>query len=211
MEPAAADDGFTLSAHRIEALSDGIYAVAMTLLVIDLKLPEGSVLRSTDDVARALMVLAPRFEAWLVSFLVLALFWYGNHRLLAHLRRIDGRTVALNLAQLALVSLMPFACALNGQYAGTAVQVVYAATMSALSLLALLLLRHVHRHPDLTVHPVSDAEYTGGLLRTGGLVVVALLAVALAWAGEGSGNLAYLLMAFITPMSRRVERRRAAH
>ena len=68
------------SAHRIEALTDGIYAVAMTLLVIDLKLPDRELIHSTSDLIDAVVQLAPRFLAWLISFLVLALFWYGHHR-----------------------------------------------------------------------------------------------------------------------------------
>ena len=114
IEPSA-ENG--LSVHRSEALTDGIYAVAMTLLVIELKLPEHATTGGADDLADALVHLLPKILAWVISFFVLAFFWFGNHRAFGHVRRADGRLVTLNIAQLAFVSLMPFSCALIGEHA----------------------------------------------------------------------------------------------
>ena len=69
-----------LSKHRIEALTDGIYAVAMTLLVIELKLPAHELIHSQADLINAVGHLLPKFIAWLISFLVLSLFWLGHHK-----------------------------------------------------------------------------------------------------------------------------------
>ena len=64
---------FYLSKHRLEALTDGIFAVAMTLLVIELKIPETAQIKVPEDLIAALLHLLPKFIAWLISFFVLAI------------------------------------------------------------------------------------------------------------------------------------------
>ena len=209
MSAAAHEEGF-LPIHRIEALSDGIYAVAMTLLVIDLKLPEGVHIHSEDDLVAALAGLMPRAIAWIISFMVLAIFWAGHHRVFAHLRRSDGVLTALNLLQLAFVTLMPFSSALSGEHGSrVASQVVFSANMALLATTALVIARYVHRHPELGSLPMPIARYRGARLRIAGVILISVVAVVIAalvpW--PGMGNMAFMLMAVINPMSRRLERR----
>ena len=208
MSAAAHEEGF-LPIHRIEALSDGIYAVAMTLLVIDLKLPEGVHIHSEDDLVAALAGLMPRAIAWIISFMVLAIFWAG-HRVFAHVRRSDGVLTALNLLQLAFVTLMPFSSALSGEHGSrVASQVVFSANMALLATTALVIARYVHRHPELGSLPMPIARYRGARLRIAGVILISVVAVVIAalvpW--PGMGNMAFMLMAVINPMSRRLERR----
>jgi len=92
-----------LSLHRIEALNDGIFAVAMTLLVIELKLPDHSLIHSSDDLGNAPAELLAKAIAWGLSFFVLSPFWIGHHRIFAFVKRADGRLVVFNLVELAAV------------------------------------------------------------------------------------------------------------
>jgi len=209
MSAAAHEEGF-LPLHRIEALSDGVYAVAMTLLVIDLKLPEGVHIHSEDDLVAALAGLIPRAIAWIISFMVLAIFWTGHHRVFAYLRRSDGVLTALNLLQLAFVTLMPFSSALSGEHGSrVASQVVFSANMAMLATTALVIARYVHRHPELGSLPMPIARYRGARQRIAGVILISVVAVVIAalvpW--PGMGNMAFMLMAVINPMSRRLERR----
>ena len=87
----------------------------MTLLVIELKLPDVNAIQSSDALITALADLLPKAIAWVISFFVLAFFWVGHHRAFAYVRKADAKLVGLNLAQLAAVSLMPFSCALIGE------------------------------------------------------------------------------------------------
>ena len=80
----------TFAAYRIEALTDGVFAIAMTLLVIELKLPDPHAIRSAAELAQALANLSPKAIAWTISFCVLAFFWAGHHRVFGHVRRTDG-------------------------------------------------------------------------------------------------------------------------
>ena len=75
-----ADTRHGLSIHRSEALTDAIYAVVMTQLVIELKLPDHTLIQGANALAQALADLLPKVLAWIVSFFVLAFFWFGHHR-----------------------------------------------------------------------------------------------------------------------------------
>ena len=204
------DSGVTVehSAQRIEALTDGIYAVAMTLLVIDLKLPDRELIHSTSDLINAVVQLAPRFLAWLISFLVLALFWYSHHRSFGYVRRATGRLMALNLVQLAFVSLMPFCSALIGEHVRSLFsQIVYSTNMVVLAVFSLLVSRYVFRHPDLATTPMPRAAFRGIQMRIFGLIAISALSVGIGMVMPGFGNLAFMLMAIIMPLSRRIEAR----
>lgn len=198
-----------LSIHRSEALTDGIYAVAMTLLVIDLKLPEHIGLQSSAEISQALLNLTPKFLAWVISFGVLAMFWMGHHRAHRHVRRANGQLVALNIAQLGFVSLMPFACSVSGEHAGLVAQIVYSSDLAMLAVFALLTTHYIYRHPELCSAPMTPAVHTSASLRIGGLIAISVAAVIIQWAlpqFPGFGNSAFALMSLVSPLSRRVER-----
>jgi uncharacterized membrane protein len=202
--PAEAHTG--LSKHRLEALTDGVFAVAMTLLVIELKLPEDVAAHGPSELARGLVRLIPTFIAWIISFFVLAIFWFSHHRLFHFVRTVDGKLLSLNIVYLGFVSLMPFSSALTGKYAPMPLsQWLYSTNMALLALLGLLNWRYVFRHPELWGTPLSVGLYRGARFRALGLMVVALAAVGIAMIIPGAGNMAFMLMWPISVGSRRVE------
>jgi uncharacterized membrane protein len=178
--PAAPESHTGLSKHRLEALTDGIFAVAMTLLVIELKLPEHATVRDASDLANGVVRLIPTFIAWIISFFVLAIFWFSHHRLFHYVRIVDGRLLWLNILYLGFVSLMPFSSALAGQYP----RMLFSQWFYS-----------------------SNMFYRGARFRSSGLVVVALVAVGITMFVPASGNAAFMLMIPISMLSRRVEQR----
>jgi uncharacterized membrane protein len=104
------------SIARIAALSDGLFAVAMTLLVLDLRAPAAAAVHSEADLWRALLQLAPRLLVYLMSFLTLGIFWVGQQTQLNHLERTDRDLSWLHLAFLFAVTLMPFSTALIADF-----------------------------------------------------------------------------------------------
>ncbi len=197
------------SKHRVEALTDGIFAVAMTLLVIDLKLPDHAALHTHAELLQALANLLPKAVSWLISFFVLAIFWISHHRMLHYVRLVDEGLLWRNIVQLALVSLMPLSSSIVGEYGNEfASQVIYNGNLMALGLVSLWKARYIRRHPELCSTPMPGGIYHAARLRIGGLMVVGLLALALAWWTQpGFATLAYLLMFPIGRYSRRVEAR----
>jgi uncharacterized membrane protein len=110
---------------RLEAFSDGVFAIAATLLVLELRVPTES-----TDLSGALLNLWPAYAAYLVSFLTIGIIWVNHHTLLEHCKRVDRRFLYLNLMLLVAVGIVPFPTALVGQYilsehGATAALVVY--------------------------------------------------------------------------------------
>jgi uncharacterized membrane protein len=196
-----------LSKHRIEALVDGIFAVAMTLLVIELKLPEHVHATSSAELLHVLGELAPTFFSWLVSFLVLAIFWVGNHRLYSYVRHVDGPLLCYTILMLAGASLLPFASAVNGRFLSQLAQSVYAVVMTLMAIGSLLVATRIYRHPELCSHPMDKATYAGVCIRQGTLVVIAALTVVLAGVLPGAANFAFLLLVLGRPLSKLLTRR----
>ncbi|HZE27511.1 MAG TPA: TMEM175 family protein [Terriglobales bacterium] len=104
------------SVERLAALSDGIFAVAMTLLVLDLKVPATEAVHSQHDLWRALITLSPRLLMFMMSFLTLGIFWVGQQTQLNHLERSDRALSWIHLAFLSVVSLIPFSTAFLAEF-----------------------------------------------------------------------------------------------
>jgi uncharacterized membrane protein len=200
---------FSLTKHRLEALTDGIFAVAMTLLVIELKVPENAHIETAGQLVDVLVHLIPKFIAWLISFFVLAIFWVSHHRLFHFVRHVDGKLSWLTIGYLACVSMMPFSSALTGEFGGALIsQFFYSTNMALLGIMALLKSRYVHRHPELCAPAMPAAIYKGARIRTSGLIAVAIVSVLITWAipGKGAiGNSAFMLMIVFGKIGRRVE------
>ena len=104
------------SAERLAALSDGVFAIAMTLLVLDLHAPAAEAIRSEHDLWRALLALSPRLLMYMLSFMTMGIFWVGQQTQLNHLRRSDRSLTWIHLAFLFLVTVVPFSTALLAEH-----------------------------------------------------------------------------------------------
>jgi uncharacterized membrane protein len=122
-----------ISKHRLEALVDGVFAIAMTILVLEVRVPELISRRSTPELLEKLQHAWPTLAAYFLSFFLLGLFWYWHHRLMSKIIRVDAPVFFLTLLFLALVSFFPFAAALMGRYPVNAVALmIYLPTMGLL-------------------------------------------------------------------------------
>jgi TMEM175 potassium channel family protein len=101
---------------RLAALSDGVFAIAMTLLVLDLRVPARELVHSEHDLWRGLLVLLPRLLVYATSVLTLGIFWNGQQVQINHLSRGDRNLAWIHIAFLAAVSLMPFSTALLAEF-----------------------------------------------------------------------------------------------
>lgn len=96
------------SVDRLSALSDGIFGVAMTLLLLELHVPAKELIHCEGDLRHALAALAPQLLVYLMSFLTLGIFWVGQQTQLNHLEHSERHLTWIHLAFLFLVTLMPF-------------------------------------------------------------------------------------------------------
>jgi uncharacterized membrane protein len=104
------------SIERLAALSDGVFAVAMTLLVLDLHTPALATIHGEADLLHALAPLAPRLLVYLMSFLTLGIFWVGQQTQLNNFEHSDRDLSWVHIAFLFVVSLMPFSTALMAEF-----------------------------------------------------------------------------------------------
>jgi uncharacterized membrane protein len=104
------------SLERLAALSDGIFAVAMTLLVLDLHVPLKEAVHSEGQLQAALLALAPQFIAYLMSCLTLGIFWAGQQTQLNHFERGNRDLTWIHIAFLFVVSMLPFSTRLLAEF-----------------------------------------------------------------------------------------------
>lgn len=128
-EPRATDDrddgGYGLG--RLLALSDGVFAIAMTLLVLSIPVPELGDHPANRQVTQALLNLAPNLTAFAVSFIIVGNYWRAHHRTFRRGERVDARLMWLNLVVLLFVCLVPFSTDFLIHYGQTttAIEVYY--------------------------------------------------------------------------------------
>ncbi|HKP99898.1 MAG TPA: TMEM175 family protein [Actinomycetes bacterium] len=106
-----------MTKNRLEAFSDGVFAIAITLLVIEIRPPE---LHEGDRLAQALWAQWPSYVAYLVSFLTIGVIWLNHHRIFDQVARVDGPLLLLNLNLLLWTALIPFPTAVVAEHLGGA-------------------------------------------------------------------------------------------
>ncbi len=104
----------TLTKSRIEALSDGVFAITMTLLVLELKVPEVMQHHSDKEMLEALLELKSEFGAYVITFLITGAFWYLHHLTFHFIKNVNGLLVWINLLFLMFIGLLPFSAGLMG-------------------------------------------------------------------------------------------------
>ena len=189
--------------QRIEALSDGLYAIALTLLVLELKLPSLGHAATNADLLNALRELMPKVLTWFLSFWVMAVLWLSQVRVYHLVHSLSRTMVRLELTQLACVSLLPFSTALIGEHGNLpAASVVYAGNMLAVTLTGALRTRELLHQPRVHVEPLQVAVIRTLKMRAYALPALAATAVALGFFFPGWNMFAMLPMVFIPSRAR---------
>jgi uncharacterized membrane protein len=179
MSTAPQEDGMSL--ERVVFFSDAVFAIAITLLVLEIKAPHVPPSDSALPMVQALVGLIPKFIGFVVSFIVLGSFWIEHHRIFRYIRGFDAGLLWKNLILLLAVAFVPFPTALFSEnYTSTVALLVYALTLAGVGLLKLVVWRHAVGQPQLLgpaatpalVHTISRRSWAVPL--TG--LTVALLA-----------------------------------
>lgn len=133
--------------QRIEAISDGIFAIAMTLLVLDIRVPVLEGVRSEKEVWEGLISVAPRLLAYLVSFMTLGIFWTGHSTQFSFIEKSDRHLNWINIFFLMFVSLLPFTTAFLSEYITFKVSIgLYWLNIFSLGIIIYLNWDYAYRH-----------------------------------------------------------------
>lgn len=166
---------------RVEAFSDGVIAVAITLLVLDLRVPEPE---DGGSLARRLLEMWPNYLAYAISFLAIGIMWINHHTALRRLKSVDHTLLVVNLLLLLCIVALPFSTSLFATYldvepGGHLAAVIYAGSFLATSVVFLgLQFLIVVRKPHLLRAPLTRMQQRSLLLR-GAVAVPTYLVAAL--------------------------------
>ena len=168
------------SPERLVFLTDGVIAIIITILVLDIKVPE---LGSGQSLAESLTEIRPTFTSFVVSFLLVGMFWTLHRQTFSQVRYIDHNAVWLNLVFLLFISLVPFASSALGEYpAEPAALHLYGVIMIAASLLRIALNAYFQAHPGLLWQVSSKrSRRLIGITTSAPIVVYVIAMVAANW------------------------------
>jgi uncharacterized membrane protein len=180
--------GAEIEFSRVVAFSDGVFAIAITLLVLALEVPAG-----LDDLGQALRNRGDEFFAYGLSFAVIGSLWIGHHRFFGDLRAFDGRLMALNLVYLAFIALVPFSSSLLGSYNDNAAAViVYSLNMILISVALTVQIVYAYRQGLMTE---EAARLRGGAFFARSFIIPGVFAVSIPIALVNPDNVPWLWLA----------------
>jgi uncharacterized membrane protein len=195
LSDAADTPASTMTKSRIEALSDGIFAVAMTLLVLDIKMPESISYASDAEMLARLVSLEHAAASYVVSFVMLAMFWVLHHSQFHHIQRSDRGLLWINLYLLLSVCLVPFTTDLVGDNVRLRLPaLLYGANLLLVASALGVQVAYLRRHPELA-QPGFGPDTSAMLLRqVAPYGVVPLLSIGLAFYSPRLALYLYLLL-----------------
>src|SRR3954447_4930364 len=188
-----------LSVGRLVAFTDGVFAIAITLLVLNFDEPRGP----DSEILHQLTDQWPSLLAYFLSFAVIGRFWIVHHRVFAGVRRVDSGLLRLNLVYLAFVVLIPFTTEVLGDYSDTTEAVVlYAAAVGAAAFLNWLMIRHALRREHIDPDHRARTEPFGG---TAALMnpAVFVMSIPVGFVTPLGAELMWAALAVIWPIRRR--------
>jgi len=183
-----------LGLERLIFFSDAVFAIAITLLALDLRLPGGGESPSNAQLLAQLLGLWPKYLAYLVSFLAIGTFWLGHHRRFRFIRRYDRGLLTLNILFLMVIAFVPFPTSVISESGNRTATIFYALTMILGGLMLAALWWHASWHNRLT-DPGLDArqarrQFVPMLLT----VALFVLSIGLAFFNESVARFSWLLV-----------------
>jgi len=156
---------------RLEAISDGVIAIAITLLALELKIPHLGTKNFLDSIIDV-VPLIPGVLTFILSFVSIAIFWVNHHRLSQHIKKIDGKIIWINTLFLMFQTLIPFATRLTSENPQNVLSVlIYSVILFGSSATFAILHYFVHKEDPITNHSmerslVGPIFYVGAIFAT---------------------------------------------
>lgn len=194
------------SPERLQAFTDAVVAIALTLLILPLMESVGELADHDGTTAEWLAEEQYALLGFALSFILIAVFWVHHHKLFRSVKRVDGGLLWLTVAWMFTIVVMPVATSLSTQMKSDWAQpLVYIGTLCATSLTLLLARIYLRSHPDL--HDMADDDAVMGIRASWIVSGLFLAALVLAVVIPGAGNWPLLLMLLSEPLQR-LDRRR---
>lgn len=164
---------------RLEAFSDGVFAIVITLLILDIRFPDVDY----SQFAATLASLLPRILAYVMSFIIIGVYWVTHHNSMHAMRKTDRSFLWLNILLLLCISFIPFPTSLLGRYPFQAGPIIlYGGTLIACNIVGYIMILYVWYHPQLAVSEFSKQymrSHTPIYIVVNALYLVAILVAGL--------------------------------
>jgi uncharacterized membrane protein len=191
--PDIQDDSVGL--ERLVFFSDAVFAIATTLLALDIRLPANSQITSDAGLLSALNNLGPKYLGYVISFMVISVYWFSHHRMFRRIRRYNGRLLVINMFLLMAIAFVPFPTSVMSQYGNNrSATIFYAATMVVVGLLTALVWLYASWRGRLLDHPDTPTEHRLGLIRMLSAPAVFLVSIGLAFVDPGLARYSWILI-----------------
>lgn len=180
---------------RMIALSDGVFAFAMTLLVINVEIPD-----LTETQARRVLIdqigdLWPQILSYVIGFLVIGLLWSWHRRIYARVQVFDSALARLNILLLMMVAFLPFPTGILGQYGELAFPAVfYAVVLTSISIVYIVTLDYLDGHRELMTRDGDGFDFPRAKARHLVSTIIFLLSIPVSWLAPGAGQAIWLLL-----------------
>lgn len=184
---------------RTVSFSDAVIAIAITLLALDLEVPQIPESLAAAELPSALLELWPKFFSFLLSFWIIGFYWLAHHRLFQHVRAYDRGMLLINLLFLMWVVLMPFSSALIGEYESQQLPVIIYAVHNIFTSLTLTWLwRHASKEGRLAETTLDPRVVRYNRLRALFIPTVFVLSIGISFISVDVARLSWLLLGLLT-------------
>jgi uncharacterized membrane protein len=186
----------TLEVDRVVTFSDGIFAIAATLLVLSIQFPQNLEAPDLDSkLWQEYQDVLPQVLAYALSFFVIGRYWLAHHRMFKLIRRIDGRFIALNLVMLGFIALLPFPTEVFGNYAtDRPALIVYAASVAATGIASTMVWWYATTGNRLTDSSTPHEWVIHSHLRGLSIPAVFLLSIPISFASVSAATASWALL-----------------
>jgi uncharacterized membrane protein len=184
--------------ERLIFFSDAVFAIAITVLILDIHLPPGGDTADNGQLLRILTGLWHKYLAYIISFWVIGQYWISHHRKFLLIKRFDNRLLSFNLLLLLVIAFIPFPTAVISENGNRTATIFYALVMALGGLLVTVLWWHAVRNHNLVDHQLSRKLLRQELVAPLATAAIFLLSIGISFLDAG---LVRIFWALIIPVS----------
>lgn len=203
----------SLGLERIVFFSDAVMAIAITLLAIDIRVPEIDPTLAATELPKQLAAITPNLMTFFISFMVIGIYWISHHRYFNYIKRYDTRLMILNLMFLFFIACMPFVASLLGRFTSVPIAlIIYTLALAALGISMAFIWRYASNNHRLIESTLDASTIRGINIRLFVAPLMFLIAVPFAFVSSS----AVITVWWLSPLavflaSRLLTRKRTKH
>jgi uncharacterized membrane protein len=193
----------SLGLERIIFFSDAVFAIAVTLLALEIRLPDSNVILSEEQLRDQILGMWQTYLGYFISFMVIGIFWMAHHRKFRLIRAYDSRLMLLNLLLLLVVAFLPFPSSLLSKYPDPVATNFYALIMIVGEMLLCILWWYASRNNRLTDPKLDPRQRRRQIINPIATSLVFLLSMGIAYLSPALARLSWILILPVTMYANR--------